>query len=62
MLMMGLMAVLVLMPMTIPVDDDVDDGGDGDKMMVTAMEMEWGECDDMEVEVGGDAFLTLVWE
>ena len=50
-----LMVVLVLVTMLIPVGDE--DGGDGNEVMMV-MEMEWGECGDMEVE--GDAFLDLV--
>ena len=52
-----LMVVLVLVTMLIPVGDD--DGGDGNEMTVV-MEMEWGECGDMVVEVEGDVLLDLV--
>ena len=52
-----LMVVLVLVTMLIPVGDE--DGGDGNEVMMV-MEMEWGECGDMVVEVEGDAFLDLV--
>ena len=58
MMMMTMMVlVLMVMSMAIPVDDDVDGGGDGDGMVV--MGVDWGGCDDMEVKVGGDAFLML---
>ena len=55
--MMMTMLMVVLVTMLIPVGDD--DGGDGNEMTVV-MEMEWGECGDMVVEVEGDAFLDLV--
>ena len=51
------MLMVVLVTMLIPVCDD--DGGNGNEVTVV-MEMEWGECGDMVVEVEGDAFLDLV--
>jgi len=54
-----LLGVLVQVMMTIPFDNG-DGGNDNEVLMV--MEVEWGECVDMVVEVEDSAFSDVVLE